>query len=158
MLLGERVDVSHPSEAEDVLAQRMEDVPDDLGDALHQAAQEVVAVVVAPLDVGHGVEVRCLVHDRRPGALLGRLSRLRMGRDIRPDVGVGGLGEPDRHAADADDGPAPYFQPSVGYLLVCLSELLSLRAGASRVRILAQSVQKRFGAAYEEVLLRGDPA
>ncbi len=75
MLLREGVDVRHPPDPEHVLAQRLEDVPDDLGDALHQTAQEVVAaVVVAPLDVGDRAEVRGPVDDHGQRPLLGRLA------------------------------------------------------------------------------------
>jgi hypothetical protein len=58
VLLGVREDVRDPPEPEHVPAQRLEDIPDDLGDALHDAPLDVVAaVVVAPLDEGHGAEV-----------------------------------------------------------------------------------------------------
>ncbi|MGW0792681.1 hypothetical protein ACWD04_31815 [Streptomyces sp. NPDC002911] len=38
VLLGERVDVGHPPDPEHVLAQWLEDIPDNFGYALHQAA------------------------------------------------------------------------------------------------------------------------
>ncbi|MFI0936843.1 hypothetical protein ACH4RG_34715 [Streptomyces sp. NPDC021019] len=152
------VDVCHPADPEHVLAQRMEEIPDDFGHALHQAPQDVVApVVIAPLDVGDGAEVRGFVDDRGPGALLGCLAGLGVGRDVGLGVGVGCLGETDCHTADAEHGPAPDLQPAIADLLVRLGELLGLCAGTACVGVLAQLLKKRFGTPHQEVLLCGDP-
>ncbi|MFD8115202.1 hypothetical protein [Streptomyces microflavus] len=157
VLLRIRVDVRHPSDPEYVLAQWLEDVPDDFGYALHQAAQNVVAAVAAPLDVGNGSEVRVLVDDRGTGALLGCLPRFRVGRRVSLCVGVGRLGEPDCHTADAEYRPAPDLKPAVAGLLVHLGELLGLGACASRIGVLAQLFQRLLGAAHQKVLLHSDP-